>query len=71
MILGLAACSNSTNQSAPKEQEGTKSSSDEESAVSDTGKELTFVIIPKIVHEWFEAVNYGAKQEAQAMSDKL
>ena len=29
------------------------------------------MIIPKCVHEWFEAVNYGAREEAKALSEKL
>lgn len=33
------------------------------------GEELNFVIIPKCVHEWFEAVNYGALEEAEALSE--
>ncbi len=34
-------------------------------------KDLTFVIVPKCVHEWFDAVTYGANQEAAALSQQL
>ncbi len=34
-------------------------------------KDLTFVIVPKCVHEWFDAVTYGANQEATALSQQL
>lgn len=70
MILGLAACS------SPESNEpgtsGGKASADgtEAKAAPAAGEELTFVIIPKIVHEWFEAVNYGAGQEAKALFEK-
>lgn len=36
-----------------------------EGAVGD----LTFVIVPKCVHEWFEAVNQGAEAQAEALSE--
>lgn len=34
-------------------------------------KDLTFVMVPKTVHEWFDAVCYGADQEAAALSKQL
>ncbi|BDF57251.1 ribose ABC transporter substrate-binding protein [Christensenellaceae bacterium] len=34
-------------------------------------KDLTFVIVPKVVHEWFDAVNSGAQQQADVMSQQL
>jgi len=57
MVLALAACSAPAAQS---NAEGAK-----------TGKDLTFVIVPKCVHEWFDAVTYGANQEAAALSKSL
>ena len=39
-------------------------------AVEEAGKkELTFFLIPKCVHEWFEAVDMGAQAEAKALKD--
>ena len=38
---------------------------------SETGKDLTFVIVPKCVHAWFDAVNKGAQQEADVLSKQL
>ena len=34
-------------------------------------KDLTFVIVPKVVHEWFDAVNAGAQVEAEVLSKQL
>lgn len=39
--------------------------------VGEAKKDLTFVIVPKCVHEWFDAVTYGANQEAAALSQQL
>lgn len=34
-------------------------------------KDLTFVFVPKVVHEWFDAVNVGAQMEGKALSETL
>lgn len=41
--------------------------------VEETGtvKELTFYIVPKVVHEWFDAVDAGAQAEAKALTKVL
>ena len=33
--------------------------------------DLNFVIIPKCVHEWFDAVNQGAQQQAEKLAEQL
>lgn len=35
------------------------------------GKDLTFVIVPKCVHAWFDEVNKGAQLQADALSESL
>ncbi len=37
----------------------------------ETGKDLTFVILPKCVHPWFDEVNKGAQKQAEALSKQL
>lgn len=34
-------------------------------------KDLTFVIVPKVVHPWFDEVNKGAQLQAKALSEQL
>jgi len=34
-------------------------------------KELTFVIVPKVVHPWFDEVNKGAQKQAKVLSEQL
>lgn len=34
-------------------------------------KELTFVIVPKTVHAWFDEVNKGAQKQADALTEQL
>lgn len=63
MVLSLAACSSGSSSSGS----GGDSSDSGSSAAKD---EYTFVVIPKCVHEWFEAVNYGAEVEAQKLSEQ-
>jgi ribose transport system substrate-binding protein len=41
-------------------------------AESTTGKkDLTFVIVTKVVHEWFDVVNIGAQAQAEKMTKEL
>lgn len=35
------------------------------------GKDLTFVIVPKVIHPWFDEVNKGAQKQAEALSKQL
>jgi len=35
------------------------------------GEDLTFVVVPKCVHAWFDEVNKGAQLQADALSDQL
>lgn len=46
-------------------------SSDSESTAKTAGKDLTFVIVPKCVHPWFDEVNKGAQLQAKALSEQL
>ncbi len=40
-------------------------------ATEKKGKNLTFVIVPKCVHAWFDEVNKGAVKQANALSEQL
>jgi ribose transport system substrate-binding protein len=46
-------------------------SGDSEGAEKVAGKDLTFVIVPKCVHPWFDEVNKGAQLQADALSAQL
>lgn len=46
-------------------------SSDSEGATKAAGKDLTFVIVPKCVHPWFDEVNKGAQLQAKVLSEQL
>jgi len=72
MILALAACSAPAAQSNAQAnnpqptQEGSAQGNNAQAAQAKG--ELTFVIVPKCVHEWFDAVAYGANEGAAALS---
>lgn len=59
LVLGLVACGGSKKES---------SSDTAAQSVKAAGKDLTFIIVPKCVHEWFDAVTYGANEQAAALS---
>lgn len=40
-------------------------------AAEKTGEDLTFVVVPKCVHPWFDEVNKGAQQQGEALSKQL
>jgi len=40
-------------------------------AQAEKGEDLTFVIVPKCVHAWFDEVNKGAQLQADALSKQL
>lgn len=42
-----------------------------ESTKKASGEDLTFVIVPKCVHAWFDEVNKGAQLQADALSEQL
>lgn len=48
-----------------------KTSSSSETSSAKTGKDLTFVIVPKCVHPWFDEVNKGAQKQAELLSAQL
>lgn len=63
LILGIIAsaligCNKSTSTQGSSQAGGDK-------------KDLTFVIVPKVVHPWFDEVNKGAQLQAKALSEQL
>jgi ribose transport system substrate-binding protein len=60
MTFGLVACGGP----AAKDNEG-------EQANVKAGEDLTFVVVPKVVHEWFDLVAMGANQQAELMSKAM
>ncbi len=61
MVLGIfAGCSQEAASTGDASEEGTVA-----------GKDLTFVIVPKCVHPWFDEVNKGAQLQAEALSKQL
>lgn len=67
MVATLAVGCNSGE--APKSSGD--SSGGAEAASAKKGEDLTFVIVPKVVHAWFDEVNKGAQIQADALSDQL
>lgn len=59
----LTGCNSGTNQQ-------TSTQAQEETQVK-TGEDLTFVVVPKVVHAWFDEVNKGALIQADALSRQL
>ena len=52
------------------------SGSSDSSAKAESGKagkaeDMTFVVVPKCVHAWFDEVNKGAQKEADLLSEQL
>lgn len=60
MVAAMAAGCNS----------GSSGSSQGEASAK-KGEDLTFVIVPKTVHAWFDEVNKGAQLQADALSEQL
>lgn len=58
MLLAMVGCGNSSEESATTSEAVVK-------------EDLTFVVIPKCVHEWFELVNVGAELQGQALAREL
>ena len=65
LLVMMAACTNTGSGGAPT---GAAPRSGQEATA---GKDLTFVIVPKVVHAWFDEVNKGAEKQAQALSEQL
>jgi len=62
MVIGiLAGCGQTASTSG--ESEGTTTAAEK--------KDLTFVIVPKCVHPWFDEVNKGAQLQATLLSEQL
>lgn len=58
VLLGMVGCGKSSEESAAAPAAAAK-------------EDLTFVVIPKCVHEWFELVNVGAELQGQALAREL
>ena len=69
LLVGCCACSAGTATSAAANTNAANTNAANTAAAK--GKDLTFVIIPKCVHEWFEAVDVGAKEQAKTLSAQL
>lgn len=67
MFLLAAVGCGTTSDNTP---ETTTEKSDSSGTVQQ-GKDLTFVIVPKCVHAWFDEVNKGAVLQADALSEQL
>jgi ribose transport system substrate-binding protein len=39
--------------------------------VAEAAEDMTFVIVPKVVHAWFDEVNKGAVKQAEVLSEQL
>ncbi|MGE5613776.1 MAG: substrate-binding domain-containing protein [Bacillota bacterium] len=65
MILSfVAGCTQTgSNKSPAQSAENNKQTSEK--------KDLTFVIVPKVVHPWFDEVNKGAQKQAKILADQL
>ena len=50
---------------------GSGGSGGEEAKKGGAAKDMTFVIVPKCVHAWFDEVNKGAQLQADALSEQL
>jgi len=59
----FAGCSSSSTPATSGDNSG--------SAAATAGEDLTFVIVPKVVHAWFDEVNKGAQLQADALSKQL
>ncbi|CAB1242654.1 Peripla_BP_4 domain-containing protein [Ruminococcaceae bacterium BL-6] len=70
MLLGSAAgCSSGGGDSGSTAPAGGAASSSQSKGKE--GKDLTFVIVPKCVHAWFDEVNKGAVAQANKLTEEL
>jgi ribose transport system substrate-binding protein len=60
MFIGLVACSSQSTE--PK---------DTSSGDSAQKKEIRFIMIPNVVHAWYDEVNKGAQKQAKLLSEQL
>lgn len=73
MVISMAGCNSGESNPVNAPGQAGESGSSEEAAESgtQTGKDLTFVVVPKVVHPWFDEVNKGAQLQADALSEQL
>lgn len=72
LAISLVACSAPATPAAAAQDGGGDSAA--AAAGTDNAaakKEYTFIVVPKVVHEWFDAVNAGAQTQARAMEEEL
>lgn len=50
---------------------GSTEAKEDDSATTKTAENMTFVIVPKVVHAWFDEVNKGAQAQADVLSKQL
>lgn len=74
-VMTLSIVSGCGGKAVTSESTGTTSAQTAAGGTTDTaakaGKDLTFVIVPKCVHPWFDEVNKGAQKQAEALSKQL
>lgn len=72
-LTNLAGCSADSDKKPASSAagNGTTGSTASTAAGKTAKKDLTFVIVPKCVHAWFDEVNKGAVAEADKLSDQL
>lgn len=66
LSLSLIGCNSKNNQGTQNADGKTNTETS-----SSPGKDLTFVIVPKTVHAWFDEVNKGAQLQADKLSEQL
>lgn len=80
LVTSMAAgCNSGTSETAGDAAGSSATDASVTQAVTDSadatavaaGKDLTFVIVPKCVHPWFDEVNKGAQKQADALSKQL
>ena len=68
MVLTLLAGCSGSGGNPPASGESTGSTQAQSQPQSGEAKDMTFVIVPKTVHAWFDQVNIGAKRQADLLS---
>lgn len=69
LIVGCGSGS-ASQEAAPAEGDSAPAAAEGGSA-GGAAKDMTFVIVPKCVHAWFDEVNKGAQLQADALSEQL
>lgn len=65
ILVAAVGCGSKT------DKDTTTAKGDTTQTVTQKGEDLTFVIVPKCVHAWFDEVNKGAVLQADALSNQL